>query len=78
MNVGRFEYDMNQERWIIVNDNGDEIQELHCGDVVDVRPYDDEYATWLPVRIEMNRYGYYMVTPDRDERDDFDLLDVRI
>lgn len=78
MSVGRFEYDGSRERWSIVDGDGREVRELHCGDVLDVRPCDDEGAPWLSVRVELDGRGWwYMVEPDGHERDDFELLDVR-
>lgn len=78
MNVGQFEYDGGLGRWSIVDGDGCEVRELHCGDVLDVRPYDDEAAPWLSVRVELDGRGWwYMVEPDGRQRDDFELLDVR-
>ena len=79
MDVGRFEYDGGLERWTVVDSDGEELRELHCGDVLAVRPYDDDGADWLSVRVKLEARGmWYMVTADRQERDDFELLDVQL
>lgn len=77
--MGRFLYDDVAGRWLIVDADAVVRQELHCGDAVEVRPYDDDGAPWASVRIEMDARGmWYMVTEDSGERDDFELLDVRL
>lgn len=77
--IGQFLYDGNAERWLVVDENAEVRRELHCGDVLEVRPYDDDGAPWASVRIEMDARGmWYMATADRGERDDFELLNVRV
>lgn len=77
--MGQFTYDATVERWMVVDENAEVRRELHCGDVLAVRPYDDDGAPWLSVRVEMDARGmWYMVTPDGRERDDFELLDTRL
>lgn len=77
MNIGRFEYDSDRERWTVVDGDGEELLELHCGDTIVVRDMDD--GDWFRVRIELdNHMLWYIIMEDGQERDDFELLDVQL
>lgn len=77
--MGKFIYDADQNRWLVVDENAEVRHELHCGDVLRVRPWDDEDAPTIQVRIELDSSNWwYMITEDGTERDDFELLDVEI
>lgn len=76
--IGRFDYDGSRNRWFIVGEDGKEVRELHCGNVLEVRIWYDEDASWFFVRVEMDAHDWWhMIEPDGHQRDDFELLDVR-
>lgn len=76
MCIGHFFYDSCLGRWVILDSDDCVVRELHCGDVVEVRPFDDDAASWFSLRVELDSYGWYLLGSG-SPRDDFELLDVR-
>lgn len=76
MCIGHFFYDSCLDRWVILDSDDCFVRELHCGDVVEVRPFDDDGASWFSLRVELDSSGWYLLGPGFP-RDDFELLDVR-
>ena len=77
--IGRVVYDAGRRCYLLVDGSGAELRELHPGDVLTVRYITDDPSRWFNVRIEHDDPNWwYMVTQYGHERDDFDLLDVKI
>jgi len=78
MEIGHMVYDAGRGRWTVVGAGGVELRELHCGDTLTVRDVSDD-GDWFNVRMELDGDDWwYMVTEAGAERDDFELMDVRL
>lgn len=64
MTTGILSYNSSNDRYGVLVMDLWEIDGLHCGECLDVWDYDKEQ--WIPTRIEMNRYGWYLVGYDAE------------
>ena len=78
VNVGSFVYSRELSRWTVAA-GGVELQELHCGDVLQVRDITDDTVEWRSARMECHGADWWYLITDRGPElceDDFPRLEV--